>query len=492
MKYKRKKGFCNMKEMSVSKKVGIILVLIQFLCTVIFTVSLLHLGMLPAIYCAVIIGLFVILLVIIGVIQWRAKKKAVISKVCSVILSVLLLFGSFYFFKAGDAVAAISNADNVKVDRIVVAVQKEDPAQTINDAADYTFGVQYALQGDAIKQTVQAIEENLDQTLDKKEYDTVQDQIQELFAGNVQVIILNEAYIELMDEELTEFSERIRIIYTYELKSEVELAQDSGEFEITKDSFIVYVSGIDVYGAIETNSRSDVNILAAVNPTSHKILLVTTPRDYYIPFPGVTGGMRDKLTHAGIYGIDVSMAALGELYDIDPAFYVRVNFTSLIKVVDALGGVNVNSECSFTTSVDGETMNVSEGLNHFNGKQALAFCRERKQLAGGDNQRGKNQEAVFKAIIEKLLSPAILTGASDLISSVEGNVETNMGKDQIQKLVKSQLSDPQAWTIDMTAATGRGDSNYCYSMPKTALYVMWPNADSVESIKTAIQDTMQQ
>ena len=260
--------------------------------------------------------------------------------------------------------------------------------------------------------------------------------------------------------------------------------------EIKTDAFIVYVSGIDVYGPIKTNSRSDVNILMVVNPTTHKILLVTTPRDFYIPFPGVTGGKRDKLTHAGIYGVDVSMAALGQLYDIQPDFYARVNFTSLIKVVNALGGVKVYSEASFKQVIDGEVTYVSKGWNYFNGEQALAFCRERKQLSDGDYQRGKNQEAVLKAIIEKILSPAVLKGANGLLDSVKGNIETNMSMEQIQELVKSQLNDPQSWSIDMMAASGRGDSNYCYSMPGTKLYVSWPDEVSVKAIKNAIEEVM--
>ena len=476
--------------MPVSKKVGIGIVLVQLICTIVFIVSLLKLGMLPTTYCAVIVAMLALFLAAIAVIQMKAKKKAIISKGISILISAVLIFAAFYIFKTGNAVASISSSENVKVDKVVVAVLADDPAETINDAADYTFGVQYTLKGEEIKEAIGVIETNLGKTIEKIEYDTIQDQIQELFAENVQAIILNEAYIELMDDELSEISEKIKIIYFYEMESEVQMVQEKEEFEISKDPFIVYVSGIDVYGAIETNSRSDVNILVVVNPTTHKVLLVTTPRDYYIPFPGVTGGTRDKLTHAGIYGIDVSMAALGELYNINPGFYARVNFTSLIKIVDALGGVTVDSECSFTLYVDGETTYVSEGLNRLNGKQALAFCRERKQLADGDNQRGKNQESVFKAIIEKLLSPAILTGASDLLSSVEGNVETNISKEQIQELIKSQLDNPQSWTIEMMAATGTGDSNYCYSMPRTALYVMWPNEESVNSIKTAIQEVM--
>ena len=481
-----------MKDMPISKKIGLGILVIQMIATVLFVASLLKLGMIPDMYVVIITAAVCVPLILIGLIQWKAKKKAIFSKIISLLISILLLVASFYLFKTGNAVASISTTENVKVDKIVVAVLEDDPAETINDAADYTFGVQYVLKGEEIKEAIADIEEKLGKTIDKKELDTLQEQIQQLYAGEVQAVVLNEAYLHMMDEEIAEVSGGIRIIYTYEAKREVEVqtVPEREEIEVKSDAFIVYCSGIDVYGPIKTNSRSDVNILVIANPTTHEILLVTTPRDFYIPFPGVTGGARDKLTHAGIYGVDVSMAALGQLYDIDPDFYARVNFTSLIKIVDALGGVKVHSDYSFKEVINGEEMYVSKGWNYFNGEQALAFCRERKQLAGGDNQRGKNQEAVLKAIIEKLLSPAILTGASDLLNSVKGNVETNMSMEQIQELIKSQLDNPQPWSIEMMAATGRGDSNYCYSMPGTKLYVSWPNESSINSIKQAIHDIM--
>lgn len=479
-----------MKDMPISKKIGLSLVFIQLIATVVFIGSLMKLGMLPDLYLIIITAAVCVPLLIIAIIQLKTKKKGIISKLISIIFSVVLLLLSFYLFKTENAVSSISTTDNVKVDKIVVAVLKDDPAQTINDTIDYVYGVQYALKGEEIKEAIAAIEENLGAELHKKELETLQDQIKELYAGDVQAVIFNEAYIEMLDEEIAEVSDGIRIIYTYEVKREVQTVPETEKLELKTDAFIVYVSGIDVYGPIKTNSRSDVNILVIVNPTTHKILLVTTPRDYYIPFPGVTGGQRDKLTHAGIYGVDVSMAALGQLYDIDPDFYARVNFTSLIKVVDALGGVKVHSDYSFKEVINGEEMYVSKGWNYFNGEQALAFCRERKQLAGGDYQRGKNQEAVLKAIIEKLLSPAVLTGAADLLDSVKGNVETNMSMEQIQELIKSQLNNPQPWSIEMMAANGSGDMNYCYSMPRTKLYVSWPVESSVNQIKNAINETM--
>ena len=479
-----------MKDMPMSKKIGLLLVFVQLIATVVFIGSLLKLGMLPDLYLAIIVAAVCVLLLMIAIIQLKAKRKAIFSKIISIVFSAVLILLSFYLFKTESTVSSISTTDNVKVDKIVVAVLKDDPAQTINDTADYVYGVQYLLKGEETKEAISVIEKNLGKELKKKELETLQDQIKELYAGEVQAIVLNEAYIDMMDEEITEVSEEIRIVDTYEVEREVQIVPEKEKPVLKSDGFIVYVSGIDVYGPIETNSRSDVNILVVANPTNHEILLVTTPRDYYIPFPGVTGGKRDKLTHAGIYGVDVSMAALGQLYNIDPDFYARVNFTSLIKVVDALGGVKVHSEHSFKQIIDGKEMYVSKGWNYFNGKQALAFCRERKQLAGGDYQRGKNQEAVLKAIIEKLLSPAMLTGAADLLDSMKGNVETNMSMNQIQELIKSQLNNPQPWSIKMMAANGSGDMNYCYSMPGTKLYVSWPVESSVNQIKNAINEIM--
>lgn len=184
---------------------------------------------------------------------------------------------------------------------------------------------------------------------------------------------------------------------------QIAVGEESGNYKeehalsVTDRPFNVYISGIDVYGEITKESRSDVNLIATVNPQKHKILLTTTPRDYYVTIPGISGDQKDKLTHAGIYGIDASIATLENLYGIDIPFYVRVNFTSVEEIVDVLGGVDVESELAFTTGEEaGVVMDVKEGKNHFNGKEALAFVRERKALATGDNQRGKTSRLCFQ------------------------------------------------------------------------------------------------
>lgn len=469
----------------ISWTIGVVLGVIQAVASVVFMIALFVLDMLPVKYLAIIAGLLLIALLIVFTSQLLSKKKGIAGKIFSVLMSVILAVGSFYIFKANGTVSEISGS-GTKVDKVVVAVLADDPAESIQDAKDYSFGVQYALKGEEIQETVGAINEELGSAIAETEYRSVQEQATALHNGDVQAIIYNEAYNGILSEEFGDFGNSIKVIYSHSIETKVE-NNAAEQVEVKDDTFTVYISGIDVYGAIETNSRSDVNIMAVVNPTSHQILLVTTPRDYYVEIPGISGGELDKLTHAGIYGVDASMATLGQLYDTTIDFYARVNFTSLVEMVDALGGVDVYSEQAFTTSEDtGLVMNVVQGENHFNGQQALAFSRERMNVDGGDFQRGKNQQAVITAMIKKAVSPAILVGANGILNSVSGNVDTNMSQDQIQTLIKTQLSDGGAWNIKSVAAEGTGDQQYCFSSPGSLLYVTQPDSNSVASIKAMI------
>ena len=250
--------------------------------------------------------------------------------------------------------------------------------------------------------------------------------------------------------------------------------------DVLNSTFNVYLSGIDVYGDISKTSRSDVNIIATVNPQTHQILLTTTPRDMYMTFPEVTDGQKDKLTHAGIYGVDTSIAALENFYAIEIPFYARVNFTSIIEIVDKLGGIEVYSEYEFTT-IDG--VKVKKGMNTFDGEEALSFSRERKNVPDGDNQRGKNQQAVIVAMIKKMLSPQMLISATGIINSVSENMETNMSELQIQEFIKKQLNEGGAWNIYSVAAEGTPAYAYTYSMPNREVYVTEPSWDSIENIQ---------
>lgn len=472
------------KKNKISRNVGLGIAGVQLIATIVFVAGLLRLNMLPNMYLAAIGILLLLFWGIILASQFFSKKNAITGKVISILISIILIVGSYFLFKTSGTIANISGGD-YKLDNVVVAVMADDPAEDIQGAADHTFGVQYSMNGDQITQTVEAINSELGTEITTREYDSLAEQAEALHDGEVDAIIYNEGYTGILEEAFEGYSENTKVIYTHSIKSELE--NQSTDVQVKDESFSVYISGIDVFGAIETNSRSDVNIIAVVNPTSHQILLVTTPRDYYVEIPGVSGGEKDKLTHAGIYGVDTSMATLEQLYDTDLDFYARVNFTSLIEIVDALGGVDVESEYAFTTSYEsGMVMNVSEGTNHFNGKEALAFSRERLNVPGGDNQRGKDQQAVITAMIKKMVSPAILTGANGILNSVSGNVETNMSESQIQELIKTQLSEGASWNITSMAAEGTGDNQYCYSYSGAPLYVMQPDQASVDAIKAAI------
>lgn len=465
-------------EKTFAKKFGIVLTVLQAVLSGTFLWALFTINLLPMKYMAVVIFLVAVLFLITLATQKRHKGRASYGKALSILMVIILGLGTFYLFKMNGAFDKVTGS-SYKIDSIVVAVLKDDPAESIADAKDYTFGVQYAVSGDDVKQAVEAINKEIEAEIAVKEYASIQEQATALHAGEVNAIIYNEGYTGMLNESISGYESSIKVIYRHEIKTEVQVQEPEKvkNFSITEDTFNVYLSGIDVYGAISTNSRSDVNIIATVNPKTRQILLTTTPRDFFVTIPGVSGGQRDKLTHAGIYGVDASIATLENLYDTEIPFYARVNFTSIMEIVNVLGGVDVYSEYSFTTSDN--VVYIQKGMNHLNGKQALSFARERYNVPGGDEQRGRNQQAVIVAMIRKMISPQILIKANGIIDSVSGNVETNMSQKQIQQLIKMQLNEGGSWNIYSTSVTGSGGSDYTYSIPGTAVYVMYPDATSV-------------
>lgn len=484
---KSKKEFVKMQRRNrISRGIGMGIGAMLIIAAVLFMGLLIDVNLLPMTY-LLFIGIWLTILsvgVFLG--QFLSKKKAILGKIIGIVLSVTLFAGSFYLHKANTLISDITSND-LKIDSMAVVVLAEDEAETLEDAADYDFAVQYALKGDEIVQTVEAMEEELGQTITTTEYESIEEQAKALLSGEIDAMIYNGAFGGVFEETLTEFSTNIKVIYTHEIETIIETTESV--VEVAVEPFVVYISGIDVYGAISQNSRSDVNILAVVNPTTHEILLVNTPRDYYVTFPGITGSSKDKLTHAGIYGVDVSMATLAQLYSTEIEFYARVNFTSLINMVDALGGLEVYSQYSFTTT--GTTkVSVVAGMNTFDGTQALAFARERHSVTGGDATRGTNQQAIITAMIEKAMSPAVLTGINELIASVSGSVETNMTDTQIQSLVKNQLASLAEWTVESVSVTGTDDSQYCYSYSGSALYVMQPDLNSVAEVSAKIEEVL--
>jgi LCP family protein required for cell wall assembly len=467
----------------LNKVFGVILAIIQSVITLIFLAIIINLGIIPSKY---FIPMTVILLLLLGFTFYSqlSLRKSKFGKFLSIFICLILALGCYYLIKTQSLLIDISSK-NTKIDDVSIIVLKEDPAQSINDTADYLFGIQEVLDRENTDKTIEKINGDLGIEMKIKAYSDLSLQVEALYGGEVDAIILNEAYRDTIKEIYKDFDERTKVLTSHQIEIPVEI--EPSDKEVTLEPFNVYISGIDTYGPIRRTSRSDVNIIATVNPKTKRILLTTTPRDFYVPFP-ITGGVRDKLTHAGVYGIDVSIGTLEDLYDIEIDYYVRVNFDSLIKMVDALGGINVDSEYAFKSG----GYSFKKGINQLNGAQALAFSRERYAFASGDNQRGKNQMAVIKGMIEKAMSPAIITNYSKIMDGLSESFETNMSPNDITSLIKMQINDMSPWEVKTNNVTGKGAMKTTYTYKKKHLYVAIPDEPSVEEAKNMIKQIFEE
>ena len=459
---------------------GKMITLIQLILAVGLIAVIWNSGLLPTKY---LVAIIVVLLILFGVtfgLQYVKNKAYIVGIVISIILSILQAIGIVYMMKADKLMADVGGA-RYKTDNMIVVVKKDDPASNLMDASMYRFGTQTAVDKENTQTMLDNINKALGREVKVEQYGTAQELANALLEGRVDAAVYNQALDGLITDSIEDYSDKVRVLYHYGIETELEQkTADVGE------PFNVYISGIDVDGPIATNSRSDVNIIMTVNPNTKKILLTTTPRDYYVQIPDISGEQRDKLTHAGIYGVDASMRTLEQLYGIDISYYARVNFSSLVKIVDTLGGVDVDSDFEFTAG----GYQFKQGMNHLDGKQALAFSRERYSFEDGDNQRGKDQEKVLTAILNKAMSPAILSNASALIADVSDSVQTNMTQEEMAKFIKMQLNDGASWTIESQAASGNGDTQACYSSGDQPLYVMWPDEAVVQSISAKMNEIL--
>ncbi len=260
---------------------------------------------------------------------------------------------------------------------------------------------------------------------------------------------------------------------------------------VAKEPFIVYLSGMDTRGNVEIQDQglSDVNMLLVVDPSSKTLLMVNIPRDYYVPLYGEADKL-DKLTHAGTYGIDCSIKTLNALFDIQCNYYVKVNFKSVVDIVDALGGITVSSDFNFSSnySLSGKRYSFVKGENTLTGDQALAFARERRSFELGDRQRGIHQQKVIRAIMNKAMSPAILNikNLQNVLAGITNNTKTNISYNEISDLVRMQLSDMSVWTFKTISVDGTGSSKPSYASGGEVLYVMLPDMNTVELAKAEI------
>lgn len=467
----------------LSRKLSLVFLIVQFLISAALVGVAFYVGFIPLKYIVALIVLCLFLLAY-EVFSQMTDKIYIVGRVLCALICFFYIGGGYYCVNTYSAIDEMAG-QQVKVDEISCIVLKDDPAQSIYDTKDYTFGILAANDRENTNKALAEVQAAIGKepaTIEYQDNDTL---IDALYAKDVNVIVINEANRSPIEEYYKTFSDDTRVLNTH--KVETIIQEDEKLDDITKTPFNVYLSGIDVYGSIKTTSRSDVNVIVTVNPNTKQILLTSTPRDYYVPLT-VSNGIPDKLTHAGIHGVDCSIGTLENLYGIDIDYYVRVNFTSVRKIVDLLGGVKVYSDYDFTSDWG---PSFKKGYNQVNGKQALAFCRERHHFANGDYQRGRDHQHMIEAILNKAMSPDILPNYADLLKTASKNFQTNMSTKEITALAKMQLNDMSQWTIKYANAAGQGASKTTYSYQSRKLYVCVPDYNSVAKITKRINKVLE-
>lgn len=468
-------------------KLGIFKSILSFvfvIVTIIFYVSVVKMNLLPAGYITA-FTVFETLLtfgLIIGFVKGHKKPLKNIIFLCIIVLvSAVYIYITNYAIATDEFLTNVFKEEN-QTEEYYVVVRSDSEYSKVEDISGkeiYTFKVE-----DDVKKEVEGKAK-----IEYKEEKNLLDLGNNLEEEKIDIILVSSVQYDMLNEEIKNFRQSTKIIYTASHEIKVDEAVDnpsSDIYNIDNSKFNIYISGIDTSGNINNVARSDANILATVNTKTHEILLTSIPRDYYVTLH--TYGAKDKLTHSGIYGINETVQTVEDLLGVDINYYVRVNFTTVIRLVDTLGGIDVYSDYDFYSKLG---FHFNKGINHLNGEQALVFSRERKSFLEGDNQRVKNQQHVIEAIIKKTLDgTTILTKYTNILDSLSGCFQTNIKQEEISKLVKDQLNDMSSWKITTNTLGGKSEYNYTYSMGNQSLYTMVPDAGSVESAKEKIKEIL--
>lgn len=449
------------------KKLNKLFLIINYLLSIVVLLMVSILNILPFKYLIVAFILVIVFNLIISICLLKKKKIGYLLSIVFIIISGFVI----YYLSTTYNFLSYFNKDNYKTETFLVLALKDSDYSKLDDLDGLDIGY--------VKNEITSINKALDK-INKKidieniEYDNYHLVFDDMIDKKLTSGLIEESNYNMILEENPNYEDLFKIIDKIKIITKID--NRDGNVNVTEDTFNVLISGIDTAGDISNVGRSDVNIVLTINPKTKQILMTSIPRDYYVQLYNTTG-YKDKLTHAGIYGIDMSINTIEELLDININYYFRVNFTTLENIIDAIGGVDVYSEYSFVSYIG--SYQFYKGYNHMNGNQALGFARERKTLPEGDISRAKNQQAVIDGIIRKLTSFSSITKYSNVINSLKDTFQTNMTDNDITSLIKMQLNDNASWNITSNVLSGTGASEYTYSYKGQKLYVMIPDDSSV-------------
>lgn len=479
---------------------GIIISIIFFVAVIAFMVLLLYTNLVPLKYIGIIFLTLLILVLLVRVLTLKIRKTIpfIIGAVLTVVVMIVMGIASLYIYKTISSLDKITGV-NKEVTALNVYVLQNDKAQTLADTSSYTYGILSELDRENTDTALEQIFTKLGDNIKVTEYSGLTELADGLIKGECQAILLNGGYVDVLDQidHYTTFSSQVRIVSTEKIeklverknpettvspnKADASANEQAQEVQDTDEVYTIFISGIDTRGGMTASSLSDVNIILTLNTKTRQILMISTPRDFFVPL-SISNGVPDKLTHAGVYGVNVCMDTLEMLYDININYYFRLNFGGFIQIIDELGGITVHSDYDFDTS----GFHFNKGDNTVYGEQALAFCRERYSFSEGDRQRGRNQMAVIQGVVNKITSPELLKSYLSIIDSLEGCFETNIPYDVISELVRQQLDKGGNWEVLSYSANGTGDTQKPYSMSQKA-YVMIPDQATVDKAKSLMR-----
>lgn len=462
------------------------LIAMAFLVTsVVVLTKVVKMNILPTKFLAVAIG-GVVLIIVFDLLAARKLWPGILTSIISIALIAAMIIGIIAINKVDKTVDIVTDKGTEEKTEMVIAVLADSDVEKITDLSELLIGYLDDYDVNSSKKVMDEIDKSVGGSANYNAFDDKFAMVDALYNQTIKAMILNKANIDVIKggEGYEDFEDKVKIIYSSEITNYIEIVDK--EQNTNLNQFVVYISGIDTFGDVSVRSRSDVNILAVVNTKTKHIQLINTPRDYYIEHPK-SNGVKDKLTHAGLYGVENSIGALENLYGVKINYYVRMNFSGFEDIIDAMGGIDVYSDKDFTVE---PVKHYTVGVNHLSGIEALAFARERHAFAAGDIQRGQNQMKVIIAMINKLSSKDVLYNYSNVLDGIAGTFQTDMASDDIYTLVKKQLVDNTKYTIDSYSVTGTGDSCTTYSTPKTKVWVMQPNMDEVEHAKGLINSVL--
>ena len=417
----------------------------------------------------------------------HGKKRAYSAMIAAMLLMILLLPASYYLYSTGDALQKISAMRDQWEDYHVIAVKDSEYEELADIKGKQIYAIKNSnkMNEEANERLVTAADAEIKEEADIM---SLAHRIEDEKGGlHNNLIFTSQSYYDFQCEEIDDFKKNTKIVYTMQVKKKSN--RNSKKVNVTEDPFNVYLTGIDAWGSIDKVSRSDVNMIITVNPQTKQILLTSMPRDSYVELHSF--GQMDKLTHSGIYGVDETIDTVQDWMDIDLDYYVKINFSMVVKLINDVDGIYVYSDKAFKSAIS--DYEYTKGKNYLTGKGALYFARERKAFKGGDAERIKNQQKVMKALLVKVTnSRVILTKYPELLEDVAENMTTNMSDRDMRALARMQLRTmDEKWSIQTNHIKCTEASKGTYSMGMgRPLYVNIPDEKSVEDAKKKIHDVM--